>query len=358
MKVLKKALKLKVKKSFIYSRVLCVFIISLLVGCGGTTDLSTRLDDYLKDLNRLEILSISAPEKRFPQVLLPSHSMKQQVLTQFDIGLIEFLSLQQCDLGLLVGKKNSVLGKVMSDSQRLLYEISVIKALNECEPESSELKQKLSSVSAIKRRELAKAYANAVYNSQEADVFFSVSNGYLPLSENQSGYQSLRISLDVIAQLGRVINSEKSAAFILNSGILVDFESHFKAINDSEYAGKLLLSLIILTDYLNVVADNLTSLTTDPGFCRGPMVFLKQQFKRHYIELIQPYMARVNRTAYEVLASLAVIRLSSAKASTELTAFLNQFSLEDESQIWSLYQVSAKRHAAQWNRLLRACQLF
>ena len=347
-----------VKGIFVVTRALMFSVCLMLVGCTGGNDLSASLHAYLKDLNRHELINISPPVVRFPQYKLPPYAMKQQELAQFDIGLLEFLSLQQCDLGILVGKKNSVLGKVMPNSQRFLYEVRVIKALNECEPESVVLRSKLSQVAVTKRAELAKAYANAIYNSQETDVFYSVSNGYLPLSENQSGFQSLRISLDKLAQLGHMLEVKKSAAFIVGSGVLNDFEHHFKNIHDSEYAGRLLRSLIILTDYLNAIADNLSVLDTSPAFCRGPIVFLKQKFKTHYVEKIQPYMARVNSTAYEVLASLSSMQSGAAKPSADLVSFLRQFSMEETDQIWSLYQESAQNHARQWNRLLRSCHVF
>lgn len=329
-----------------------------LVGCQGATDISDSLNAYVKDLNRYEQLTIVAPVKRFPTYTLPSYKLKQQSLTQFDIGLIDFLSLQHCDLGVLVGEKNSVLGKVMPNSQQLLYEVKVIKALNECDAGSVSLQDKLTQVARVKRQELNKVYANAVFNSKETDVFYSFSNGYLPLSENRSSFQSLRASLDRLAKLGEMIGENKTAASILNSSLLDDFESHFKIIHDSEYAGKLLLSLLILTDHLALIADKLSVLETDPAFCRGPMVFLKQQFKTHYVEGIQPYMARINRTAYDVLASLSAIEHSAAPSGDDLALFLQQFSMEKESEIWALYQVSAQQHAAQWNRLLRGCHLF
>jgi len=329
-----------------------------LVGCQGSSDISDSLKAYVKDLNRYEQLTIEEPAKRFPAYYLPSYKLKQQSLTQFDIGLIDFLSLQHCDLGFLVGEKNSVLGKVMPNSQQLLYEVRVIKALNECDAASSSLQDKLSLVARVKRQELNKVYANAVFNSKETDVFYSFSNGYLPLSENQSSFQALRISLDKLARLGEMIEAEQSAASILKSGLLDDFESHFKVIHDSEYAGRLILSLLLLTDYLAKVADHLSVLETDSAFCRGPMVFLKQQFKTHYLERIQPYMARINRTAYEVLTSLSVIELNAAPSGAELASFLQQFSMKNESEIWRLYQMSAQQHATQWNRLLRGCHLF
>lgn len=329
-----------------------------LLGCQLTTDASDVLASYVKDLNRYEGLSISAPAKRFPEYGLPSYRMKQQVLATFDLGLIDFLSLQHCELALLVGNKNSVLGRVMPNSQRFLYEVRVIKALNECEIESATLRSKLQFAAGIKREELNKAYANALFNSKETDVFYSFSNGYLPFSESESGFHELRASLSLLAQLGKMIDKGLSANEIALSGVLSDFEQHFKVTHDSEYAGRLLMSLLLLTDYLNAISGSLSLLVADDDFCRGPMVFLRQKFKVHYVEKLQPYMARVNQSAYDVLASMTKIRLASAEPSQALGQFLQQFSMGDDKAIWRPYQQSVKVHAYEWNRLLRACHLF
>ncbi len=332
----------------------CIF----LSACLPQRDVSGLLNDYVSDLNRYQGLSILMPKKRFPEYSLPPYRMKQQLLTQFDLGLIDFLSLQQCELGFLVANKNSILGKVMPNSQRFLYEVHVIKALNECDKGSASLQKKLKQIASNKRVELSKAYANALFNSDETDVFFSLSNGYLPLSSNVSGFHDLRLSLAALAQLGSKIDAGVSAVDILASGLLDDFERHFKIINNSEYAGRLLMSLILLTDHLTSIAKALSVLETDPVFCRGPMVFLRQNFKTHYVEKIQPYLARLNLPAYDVLSHLKRIQQSAALPSNELRFFLMQFSMADGSTIWRPYQKSVQKHAYEWNRLLRACHLF
>jgi hypothetical protein len=331
---------------------------ALLSACLPQKDVSDLLSDYVNDINRYQGLDVDLPSVRFLEHKLPPYRLRQQVLEVFDLGLIDFLSLQQCELGFLVGNKNSILGKVMPNSQRFLYEVRVIEALNECASGSISLQQKLKRVAIVKQAELNKAYANVLFNSKETDVFFSLSNGYLPLSENVSGFHELRTSLSVLAQLGSMIEEGDSAAAILDSGLLDGFEAHLQIINNSEYAGRLILSLTLLTDYLNSISKGLSVLETDSAFCRGPMVFLKQKFKSHYVERLQPYLARLNSPAYDVLLSLMRIQKSAALPTIELNHFLQQFSIDDEGGIWQTYQKSVRDHAYQWNRLLRACHLF
>lgn len=330
---------------------------ALLSACLPQRDVSDLLNDYVNDINRYQALDIGVPPERFPMHLLPTYRLKQQALKKFDLGLIDFLSLQQCELGFLVGNKNSILGKVMPNSQRFLYEVRVIGALNECDLGSVSLQKKLKRVAVEKQFELNKAYSNALFNSKETDVFFSFSNGYLPLSQNVSGFQELRLSLSALAQLGSMIDEEGGAETILASGLLVGFERHFQIINNSEYAGRLLMSLIVLTDYLNNISKGLSNLVVRPDFCRGPMIFLKQKFKSHYVEKLQPYLARLNPPAYDILTNLMDIQKSAAVPNSELRDFLQQFSMDDDS-IWQAYQKSVQKHAYEWNRLLRGCHLF
>ena len=331
---------------------------SLLVACQFKTSLPALLDAYVTDLNRYDGLNIELPDVRYPEFSLPDYSKKQQNLSQFDLGLLDFLSLQHCELGFLVGNKNSVLGKVMPNSQRFLYEVRVIRALNACEASSESLQRKLRQVAHIKRNELNMAYANAIFNSGETDVFYSLSNGYLPLSENQSDFNELNISLNVLAELGNLIAEKASAADIVETGLLVDFERHFKVMNDSEYAGRLLLTLMVLTDYFEVVSEALSELSLSSTFCQGPMLFLKQKFKQHYIEVLQPYMARVNGPAYDVLTHLSQMRLAAADSSPALDDFLQQFSMTNKEGAWLLYKAAVQKHAKSWDRLLRGCHVF
>jgi hypothetical protein len=197
-----------------------------------------------------------------------------------------------------------------------------------------------------------------MFNSDETDVFFSLSNGYLPLSKNVSEFHELRSSLATLALIGSKVESNEAASDILDSGLLNNFERHFKIINNSEYAGRLLMSLLIITDYLMSITKGLSSLETSPDFCRGPMIFLQQKFKTHYVEKLQPYLARLNLPAYEILTQLKAIQRSAAQPSPELMVFLQQFSMSDNGATWQTYQKSVQQHAYEWNRLLRACDLF
>ncbi|MCB5161043.1 DUF3080 family protein [Marinomonas algarum] len=305
------------------------------------------LSQYLTDLNRSQFISIGLPAALMPE-RLPSARFRQQPLTEFDIGLLDFLSLQQCDVGAVAGKKNSILGKVMPDSQRFLYELDIIRAIESCEIDDEELAEDLYQVAQQKRVELPKAFANAIFNGEESSAFFSLSNGFIPLNYAVTEQQALLDALNRLVSIGERLDSLPT----LDNAV---FEQDLKALMDSEYAGRLLYTLTQLTQYLSLVAESLNTLTRDQ--CGAPTVYLKQQFEVHYVDIIQPYMGRINQSAYQVLPLLNRLYELSAPMNGEMTQFFQQFSMSDSNAQWQSYQSASQYHAQQWSALFQRCSL-
>ena len=109
-----------------------------LSGCDTRFKPDAVLSQYVSDLNRSQLISISVPAILMPNGL-PALRDRQTPLSTFDIGLLDFLSLQRCDVGIVAGRKNSILGKVMPDSQRFLYELDIIRAIESCYISDKEL---------------------------------------------------------------------------------------------------------------------------------------------------------------------------------------------------------------------------
>ncbi len=334
-----------------YLKILICLVVLFIYGCDLTPTLDTRIKDYQQNLSRYEGISLVPAQQRFPQFHLPTGKYREQELSVFDISLIEFLSLQECDIGYLAGEKNSVLGKVMSNSQRLLYETNIIRAIEHCHIESLTLRNKLQEIVTIKRSELEKAFSNTVWGAKEAQRFFSFSNGYLPMDFRALDVQKLDAALIQLNEIAIELQELPD----LNNGIV---EESLQVLYHNEYAGQLILTLILLADSLNMISYALDILNPDEEFCQGAMVFLKQQFTKHYIQGLQPYMAKVTSTAYIILTHIMKLRASSGRLSAEMEQFLLQFSLVSEEGLWIEYQQASRVHAKSWNRLLRQCNVF
>ena len=316
-------------------------------GCDTRFKAEAVLSQYAMDLNRSQFFSVTSLAMVMPDSL-PSSSYRQQSLTQFDIGILDFLSLQQCDVGIVAGRKNSILGKVMPDSQRFLYELDIIRAIESCDIKNESLSKDLYQIAQKKRLELPMAFGNALFNGAEGEAFFSLSNGFLPLNYSTAEQQEL---LDALSRLV-VIGENLDELPVVDSNV---FEGDLKILMDSEYAGRLLYSLARITGYLELIANEVNILGDD--ICGAPMAYLRQQFDAHYVKIVQPYMGRINRGAYQVLPLLNRLFEVSEPLSSDMRIFSHQFSLKEQGGEWQHYQRASQAHAKEWSSLLTKCSL-
>jgi hypothetical protein len=329
----------------------CVFVCALfLFGCGNQNSVQHSFDEYKKSLNRSVWFDSQPSSEKIQLIPLPPLRERKIELTEFDISILDFLSLQQCRIGSLVGQRNSILGKVMPDSQRFLYELNLIQAIDHCQIESDTLRSELFSIRDVKKAELVNAFANSLWAGKESGAFFSLSNGVISMSPDQSSFLSLQHSLsyllNIVENLERVPQLKSEA-----------LEGHFQIIYESEYAGKLLQTLSLVTENLNLISTSLEEINTDDTFCDKPILFLKQQFKVHYIEKIQPYIARINAVAFNVLPVLDELRNKTQPLPVAFNRFLGQWSMTEKNSVWVKYQTASKRHALAWNTLFNECEL-
>lgn len=332
------------------TRLLCGVALILLIGCESRPPLEQKLRDYVDALNRSDVIAVTMPSNLWSVLPFPERRERQASLSEFDIGLIDFLSVQDCDLGRIIGEKNSILGKVMPVSQRFLYEIALIRAIDDCSFTNETLQQEMFQVRKVKFEELPIAFSNSFWSGAESERFFSFSNGYISFSPERSGYNELRESLLYFRQLRERLDQVPK----LESS---NFEGHYQAIYESEYAGKLLLTIQLMTNYLNAVTEQIRQIDTNASFCGEPSRFLKQQFTVHYVDVLQPYMARVYRVAFDVLTQLDVLIRLTPNMSPTLREFLAQWSLDALDSPWSNYQKASRTHAQAWSQLFASCRM-
>lgn len=325
---------------------LWLIILFVVTGCDTRFKAEDVLAQYVIDLNRSKYLTLATPDISLPNSL-PSKRYRQNSLSLFDIGMLDFLSLQQCDVGHVVGQKNSILGKVMPNSQRFLYELEIIKAIESCEIKDSDLSRKLSTVVNQKRQELPIAFANALFDSSEGEVFFSLSNGFLPMNYSALNDHELLGALDRFLDMGKALQSIPT----INGNV---FENDLKTLMNSEYAGRLLYTLTRITQYLNQVSKALVVINSD--VCGTPLNYLRQQFKQHYVEVIQPYMGRIHTSAYKVLSRLNEL-IETGNFSKKFREYLEIFIMDSDLGIWKQYQLASQQHAKAWTRVFEACSV-
>ncbi|MEO9655875.1 DUF3080 family protein [Marinomonas sp.] len=332
-------------KPFRHLIILSFIILFAAVGCDSRFQTKDLFEDYIADLNRSQLVQIDSPDTVFPLAYPPLRD-RLQALSEFDIGLLDFLSLQQCDVGAVAGQRNSILGKVMPTSQRFLYELDIIRAIESCQIQDEGLLNALENVAWHKRHELPIAFGNAVFNDTGRESFFSLSNGYLPLDYSTAHNQALLSALNGL--LG-IAENLKSLPVVDGA----EFEQDLKALTDSEYIGRLIFSLVQITEYLNAVTEGVNNI--EKGQCGSPIHYLATQFEDNYVQRLQPYMARINRSAYQILPQLMKLIELTEPLTDALNVYVEQISLSADIGVWAKYQQASAQHARSWSQLLASC---
>ncbi|ADZ90312.1 DUF3080 domain-containing protein [Marinomonas mediterranea] len=332
-----------------FKSVLIVITSFLICSCDDRFRPLEHLVSYHEALARSKLIQLEELEtdSHLSLLRLPDLRDRTMPLSKFDIGLLEFLSLQRCDVGLVAGERNSILGRVMPSSQRFLYELKIIKAIEQCTIENESLMTKLQGVVRTKRAELPKAFANAMWSGEEAAGFFSLSNGMISMSPERSQYQALVSTFSELVIIGENLQTLPN----LSNKV---FEAYLKVMLDSEYGGRLLVTLQVLATRLEYATNAIEAVDVNAANCQAPIAYLKQQFTKYYIKIIQPYMARVNRVAYQVLPNLKELGNVASEEPEALKRFFSQFD-ENTNTVWGRYKQASIRHAQAWSHLFEQC---
>lgn len=120
------------------------------------------MDDYAKRLGRTLALELKNPAPLDLQPL-PSITATRADIAETSITLVELVATRACGLDVLLGERNSSLGKVMPPSQRLKYELQFLNQVQPCltHPDiTRDLQQKLIAISNEKRSQVYQHWQN------------------------------------------------------------------------------------------------------------------------------------------------------------------------------------------------------
>ena len=158
----------------------CFFFLSLanLVGCSK----KSYFDTYVERLENLLGETIQKPRN------LAANSFPRQVVANqknsvTSINLLDFLALQPCKLQLIIAQRNSALGKVALESQKLINELLFLNLAQECldrlGPNDQLLKEKIRESILKKKGDLPLTIARATLGGPEFKEMWSSSVGGL-----------------------------------------------------------------------------------------------------------------------------------------------------------------------------------
>lgn len=262
--------------------------------------------------------------------------------------LIEFLRLQNCGLGALVGNRASSLGRVMRPPERLRYELAFIEEGERClagldAEDDADLHEFLVAVLAAKREALAAVKWNATLGSDALAAHHGLDAASLdPVAMSGAGAAATG-ALHALADRasGRV---DHRAA---------DWHEPWELLGASRFGGRLRRSLEVLAAELDVVAAALEArgVLCPAGRVPERARILDNVFRRYYVAGVQPYLAAVDGAAADWTAALA--RLAAAQ-DVPLPAALAP---DPASRSLARMRVARDRHTRAWQDTLRACGL-
>ena len=175
--------------------------------------LVSMIDHRFKDFHQ-QIKTLSPAT----QYELPSlRDRKLETAPRLQININEFLRLQGCELSYLIGLRNSQLGRVMTHSQRLIYQARFIHTAPHCEMNHGHLKLEdtLKKVWYTKVKHWSHYVWNATWLTREFSLFFSKSwpRNNPPSSLNAS-HESRLLWLTKIAQWSNKVSYKEPQASI------------------------------------------------------------------------------------------------------------------------------------------------
>lgn len=307
-----------------------LLLVLLLSACGQ--DAATALTAAY--LTRLQAATgQSAPPLEPPPLhRYPARRDRALPLAETRVGLIEFFGYYDCELFGLVNERNSILGKVMPGSQRLLYELRFLDSAERCLAQQRQAGaeqgalDKLAVIISDKRAHLPAVRWNALFDSEEMQKAMSLAVSPLAPEAATPFTESLAV-IDFFTALSR------PDAAIPDSATL---EAQYEILQRHQYGGRLVQALALATLTLEQAAALLTDrhgCQTDPAALQAYVALLRRQGTAWF-------------TALERLLAAQPVAMPAAFA-----AYRAQM-LGRESVLWRAFERAEHR----WQQALTACE--
>ena len=330
--------------------VLPALLALLLPGCGEQPS-EARFENYLQRLGRT--LGVTAPESATEHPPRPPRPGQLRLdAPPGKLGTLDFLALRGCAVQVTVARRNSSLGLMARDSQRLLLELEYLRLAPACverlrargrEP----LARKLEQAWRDKRRRLPVLIFNATLASDEYRAFWSVAR--IP-----GDYPAVAGSLTAAA-LGA--NSERVRRW-LDGDYRADgreFELHLGEVASGD-GGALLVALSRQAQWLSR-ADALLDRRMERGpLCAGAIRhraadILPNVIRKFFVGDIQPRAAVLNRRRYELLPPIVDLE---AQLDAVLPPRYRQW-MAARNRLIEKAAAAPRRHVENLQRILAPC---
>ncbi|GAA5317265.1 MAG: hypothetical protein AseanaTS_24700 [Candidatus Pelagadaptatus aseana] len=276
---------------------LVLALVLLTTACSSRTELESELDDYLTRLSRVldeEILTTQTE----PLTRLRTRKID---VPRVKITVLDFLGLLGCELQYTIGERNSSMGRMATDSQRLLNTLRLLQQAPPCiqrlrDNERQEQADELQALMQLKRDQLPALIYNATLAGPEFDAFWSMT-----VARDYPENVSTEV-VDALIHLSNFIDSWLSDEPTIDSRQL---ELTLGLIRSGD-GGALLRSLAVSAASLRSASSMI-----DARLERRPVCLAAQPNKtsktfervvlRSFIGAVQPRQARLNQRYYDLI---------------------------------------------------------
>lgn len=263
------------------------------------------LNIYVERLARALQIQASTPKERaIPK--LPKISELRQTLPSSNLGTLDFLSLSGCAVQITIGKRNSSLGIMASDSQRLLLELEYLKHAPECIRHMKTLEQRelatvLEDAYTLKRKQLPSLIFNATLANTEFRQFWKK-------PQSLENYPAQTSSAVLTALTTIIQNTQRWLAGDYSANNL-EFELLLSEVAKGD-GGALLYSLSKQASYLSTANALLkTKLSSGPlcteNFRDSAAGVLPNIVHKFFIGEVQPWSADLGRRYHDLLPAIS-----------------------------------------------------
>ena len=314
----------------------------------------------LADALELPRPSLEAPEA------WPRARLRQAPVPEEKGDLLDFLALQRCGLGAVLGARNGPLGRVMDGPERLRYELRFRAGAERCLStlEGEEL-ERLEALLARKQDSWPAVLWNGTLGSAAWSQLYAPRGegwGPPPATAGAAALEALkplRARLEGIAQATLGPSPEALAAAENPAA----WHGPWEALASQSYPGMALHHLQRLTSALDGASGLLERRKAERPLCPQGQptpraMRVNAVFLRYYGEGLQPAMAELERglgpwlEATEALWGQVQGGAPGAARPT-LAGFLDP----GAPGPWQAYEAARDRHTARWQAVLGACRL-
>lgn len=334
-----------------------VLILMLLPACDPFSQPDNMMDTYIERLgNVLDVASVSSP--LITVQTLPRMRDRRIEIEQIRINMLDFLSLYGCELQVVVGERNSAMGRVMTPLNDLRYQLRFIDKADQCLPkiEQQALKTQLAQAIAHKKDTLSHYFWNAVWADEPMAELMSQSSGFYRGTEAHISADKLNADLKHAKAVLEALKSGTVAPQLTKMG-----EIQQRWVFDHS-AGQLINSARLLITRLNDASDMLEQKINGRPLCYlnkpNPQAErVKGLFFNVYIARVQPYISEVSRAAEQIFRGLsALVELQQNEMPASFQSYYRQvLDTSRKGSLWQQFDEAVTHHTKSWQKLLRQC---